>query len=83
MAMHLVGSRQLLVGPASSFAMGADEGALFDAGDIVRMGVAPVAMGPFLRVERDEGAGTDHFGGEAVELFARTACAKMDLLGAA
>ena len=37
------GARQLLVGPASSSSLGADERAVLDAGDVGRVGVGPVA----------------------------------------
>ena len=39
-------SRQLLVGPASTSLLRADEGAVLDPGDVAGVGVGPVAVGP-------------------------------------
>ena len=45
------GWRQLLLGPASPLVGGADERAVLDAGDVARVGVGPVAVGPLGLVE--------------------------------
>ena len=53
------GSRQLLVGPASSSSLGADERAVLDAGDVAGVGVRPVAVRALGLVERRERAAVD------------------------
>ena len=65
------GSSQLLVGPACVFGEGADEGAVFDAGDVVGGGAGEEAAGPELLVELGEGAGMDQLIAEEVVLGLR------------
>ena len=62
------GSIQLLVGPASVFALRADVRAVLDPGDVGRIGRGPVAARPLLGVELDEGAGVDELAAELLEL---------------
>ena len=50
------GSIQLLVGPASIFALGTDEGARFDAGHVGRVGQRQVRVRLLLLVQLAEGA---------------------------
>ena len=53
---HLAGSRQLLVGPASSSLLGADEGAVLDPGDVGGVGEGEVGVGTLGVGEALEGA---------------------------
>ena len=74
------GSRQLLVGPASSSLCGADEGAVLDARDVGRVrprqvGVRPLGVGQAL-----EGARVDQLLRQAVVLLGR-AVAPVDRVG--
>ena len=82
MAFILSGSIQLLVGPASSSFVGADVGAILDAGDVARMAAGEEAVGPHLGIQLDERAAGDHLVAEAVVLLLR-AVAPIDLVGLA
>ena len=63
------GSRQLLVGPASSSLLGADEGAVLDPGDVAGVGEGEVGVRALGVGEALEGAGVDQDLGEAVVLL--------------
>ena len=63
------GSRQLLVGPASSRARAADERAVLDARDVAGIGARPVGVGPQLVVQARERARCDEAGAELLVLL--------------
>ena len=63
------GSRQLLVGPASSSSLGADEGAVLDAGDVARVRAGEVGVRALGVGELLEGSGVDQLLAEAVVLL--------------
>ena len=60
------GSRQLLVGPASSSFFGADEGPVLDPGDVAGIGERQVGVGPLGVGELLEGPGLDQLLAEPV-----------------
>ena len=76
------GSIQLFVGPASSLLLRADVRAVFDAGDVARVGSGEEAVRPLLGVQLDERAGVDHLLAQAVVLLVR-AVAPVDVVGLA
>ena len=59
------GSRQWLVGPGVLLVLGADEGAVLDAGDVARVGARQVGVGALGLVEALEGPRVDQVLGEA------------------
>ena len=65
---HLGGVLPVVRGPGVDLALGADERAVLDAGDVFGIGTRPVRAGAALRVERDEGAGLDELLAEHLEL---------------
>ena len=74
------GSRQLLVGPGVLLALGADEGAVLDPGDVAGVGARQVGVGALGVGELLEGAGVDQLLAEAVVLL-RRAVAPVDRVG--
>ena len=71
------GSRQLLVGPASSSRSRADEGPVLDPGDVAGVGAGQVRVRPLRVGELLEGAAVDQLLAEAVVLL-RGAVAPVD-----
>jgi len=71
-----------LVGPASSFFLGADEGAVFDAGHVRRIGPSQEAARALGGVELLEGAGGHELLAQAV-VFLLAAVAPVDGVGLA
>ena len=62
-----------VIGRAGVFLLlGADVGAVFDAGNVGRIGESQVGVRAFLLVELDQGAGFNHFRAQAVVFFLRT-----------
>ena len=68
---HLVGGHPVVGGAGILFALGADVGAVLDAGDVLGVGAGQEAVRALLLVQLDEGAGLDQLGGEAVPLLLR------------
>ena len=66
------GSRQLLVGPASASLLGADEGAVLDAGHVARVRTRQVGARALRVGEPLEGARVHQLGAEAVVFLGRS-----------
>ena len=62
------GSAQLFVGPASALVFGADEGAVFDAGDVAGVGEGEVAVRPLGVGQLGERAGVRPVPGRGVRI---------------
>ena len=67
-AAHDVGIFPVVGGAGGIFGEGADERAVFDAGDIVGSGAGVEASGPLLLIEAGEGAGVDEAIAEEIVL---------------
>ena len=78
--LHLLGMNPVVGWSSIGLAQGADEGPVFDAGDVARVGAGQEAVRAFLRVEPDERAGLDHLLAQAIVLRLR-AVAPVDLVG--
>ena len=67
--LHLLGVNPVVGWSGIGLAQGADEGPVFDAGDVTRVGACQEAVGPFRGVEPDESAGLDHLLTQAIVLL--------------
>ena len=69
LAAHVVGIFPIVGGAGGVLGIGADEGAIFDAGYIIGIGTGIKAAGPEFLVEPDESAIGDHFLAQVVVFF--------------
>ena len=67
--MHLIGVHPVIGGACVFFFLGADEGSVFHAGNVVGVGPVIQAARELLFIELDHLAGGDGFFSQGVELF--------------
>ncbi len=69
--LHLVRMLPVVVGAGIVGIRGADVGAVFDAGDVGRVGQGEVGILALRRIQLDHGAAGNHLGKQAIGLFLR------------
>ena len=77
---HLAGIAPVVRRAGVGLALGADERAVLDAGDVGRVGMGPEAVRTLVRIERGERASGDEIGAQLGVLLRRTV-APVDAVG--